>query len=111
MLGHLVAGECLGCHIEEKSFTGKDGKPSVFNEVTLGISFPSNSSAPFQEKKTETAVISLSKKQIDSGLAEHFQSLKGKTITIALYHEAWVSAKGNAGIRYKLSGDGKPLED
>jgi hypothetical protein len=111
MLGHLVAGECLGCHFEEKSYTDKDGKPAVFNEVTLGISFPSNSSAPFQERKTETAVISLSKKQIDSGLAERFQSLKGKTITVVLYHEAWVSSKGNAGIRYKLSGNGNPLED
>lgn len=108
MQGIFVSGECLGCKSEEKSFVSKiTGNKEVFNDTKLGIRIPK---ADGFDGETEVIAIGLAKKHIDGGLPVLFAELKGKMISVPIYARAFTSGKGTF-IEYKLSGDGKPLED
>lgn len=109
MQGFLVSGECLGCKFEDRSFIdSKTGKQESFIDVKVGIRIPKFDG---YDGETEVVSIGLSKKHIDSNLPELFSSLRGKIIVLSFYSRAFISKKGTAGVEYKLSGNGKPLED
>lgn len=108
MQGLLLVGECLGCKSEQKSFKDKvTGENKVFNDVVLGVKIPKHNGF---DGDTETVIVNLSKTQIDAKLHDLLDDLKGKILTFSVSQEAWSTAK-SSGIRTRLSGDGKPLED
>lgn len=56
-----------------------------------------------------TTGIRLSKKQLDSGIRDLYDNLKGKQVCIPVYNRPWKSAAGNVGMDTWLSQDGKPI--
>lgn len=58
-----------------------------------------------------TTGIRLSKQQLDAGLRDFYDNLKGKQVCVPVYNRAWKSAAGTVGMDTWLSNEngGKPV--
>lgn len=108
MQGIFIAGECLGCKTNDRTFTDKvTGLPTVYHDVKLGLRVPKPDGF---EDETEVITVTLAKKHIEAQLPNLFSSLRNKMISVPVYASGF-SGRNGVMIEYKLSGDGKPLED
>ncbi len=108
MDGYLLVGVCMGCKKPEivSYVDKKTQEKKSFSQAILGISISKFGGFPSERV---TVYLKVSGRQIDDGLVELFNSLEGKRLTLSVYHDAYLSAKGNVGVETRLSGDGHPL--
>lgn len=64
----------------------------------------------FGINENKTVQVMLSKKQMEQGLNNVWNQLKGKTVAVPVFVSSWASKSGSSvGYDLRLSGDGKPL--
>jgi len=90
---------------------GTSEKSSRNNFVEVYVLVAGEQQDQFGQQVEVTTGIRLSKQQLDAGLRDYYDNLKGKQVCVPCYNRAWKSAAGTVGMDTWLSNEngGKPV--
>lgn len=96
-----ITGVIKGTKTENKK--NRDGADFQVHHVGIEV----NKTGGY-EGETVIYDLAVSRDQVGSGVLATYQKHVGQAVSVPIWLTSWVSAKGNSGINYHLSGNGNP---
>jgi len=98
-----IKGTCMGTRTRNSAnkTTGEIFVSSV--DIGISIAVPDGF-----DGQTDTFVVRLTRKQLQSGVQALYEKLRGQDITVAVNPQLWATDRGDPRVTWYAAGEGRP---